>query len=151
MGLRNSLRSPLLSASLLISSIAVVLIVLPLFQKGCFMDGLIYQTVAYNYAIGESSFWNMKFTNTSMSYFCEQPPLYFYLSGNFFRIFGSGYPSDRIFTLLLMILSAWMGYFILKSVIKNPRALFLLFCFFLLCVPVICWSYANELIETLVN
>lgn len=125
------------------------LILSPLFQKGCFIDGMLYKTVAYNYAEGQGSFWSMKFTNTSMREFCEQPPLYFYLLGIFYKIFGDHYLTDRFFTLLLFLLFIFVFNEIIKRLFKNSVPYLLLSLFFLVAVPVFCWSYVNQVIEPL--
>jgi hypothetical protein len=151
MGFRNFFRSPTLTWTLLLAGAAILLIVLPLFQKGCFMDGLLYQTVAYNYSIGEAGFWKMKFTNTSMPFFCEQPPLYFYILGNFYKALGTGFLTDRLFTLSLLLFTLMLCHFCFRSQMARGTGYFLLFCFFGLAIPIISWTYGNELIETLVN
>ena len=110
---------------------------------------MLYKTVAHNYSEGQSSFWGMKFTNTSMSEFCEQPPLYFYLLGNFYSLFGDHYLTDRVFTLLLFILFAFILHGIIRQLFVRPRGFFLLAIFFFLAVPVFCWSYVNQVIEPL--
>ncbi|WP_317900218.1 ArnT family glycosyltransferase [Aurantibacillus circumpalustris] len=135
---------------LFLSSAVIVLIVAPLFQKGCFIDGMLYKTVSYNYAEGLASFWNMKFTDTSMTFFCEQPPLYFYLLSNFYKLFGVHYLTDRFFTLLLFIALTVLLHLILKLVFKKTQSYLLLTYFFLLAIPVFCWSYVNQVIEPLV-
>jgi 4-amino-4-deoxy-L-arabinose transferase-like glycosyltransferase len=151
MGFRNFFRSPTFTWTLLLTGAAILLIVIPLFQKGCFMDGLLYQTVAYNYSIGEAGFWKMKFTNTSMPFFCEQPPLYFYMLGNLYNAFGAGFLTDRLFTLSLLLLTLLLCHFAFRYQIAAGAGYFPLFCFFALTIPIISWTYDNELIETLVN
>lgn len=127
----------------------VFLILAPLFQQGCFIDGMLYKTVAYNYSEGLSSFWTMKFTNSSMTQFCEQPPLYFFLLGNFYKIFGDYYLVDRFFTLLLFLTFAFALNLIFKRLFKKPQPYFVLGIFILLSIPVYCWSYVNQIIEPL--
>ncbi len=127
----------------------LLLIIVPLFQKGTFIDGMLYKTVAYNYSIGESSFWNMKFTNTSMTFFCEQPPIYFFVLGNFYKLFGTHYLADRFFTLLLFIAFIFILKLIFKLLFPNKNGPFLLAIFMLVSIAVFCWSYANQVIEPL--
>lgn len=133
----------------LILSAFILLVLLPLFQKGTFIDGVLYKTVAFNDAHNSGQFWTMKYTDTCMPVFCEQPPLYPWLLGRFYAFFGDSYLVDRFFTLLLLVA---LGLVLWKSM-KTERAgvfsTWLLF-FFLLAVPVFCWSYVNQVIEPLV-
>ncbi|PBQ30768.1 hypothetical protein CNR22_02920 [Sphingobacteriaceae bacterium] len=144
-----SARSGFLAWVYFISAAFIVLILSPLFQKGCFIDGMLYKTVAYNYAEGLGSFWTMKFTNSSMVQFCEQPPFYFYLLGNFYKAFGDHYLVDRIFTLLLFLIFVFILNHIVKSLFRKPQLYFVLSIFILLSIPVFCWSYVNQIIEPL--
>ncbi len=132
-----------------LGAVFLILVLSPLFQKGCFIDGMLYKTVAYNYAEGLSSFWRMKFTNTSMSEFCEQPPLYFYLLGSFYKVFGDYYLVDRFFTLLLFVLFIFILRGIIKELFRRPMPYLLVSVFFVLSIPVFCWSYVNQAIEPL--
>lgn len=138
------------SVYLFLFSALLILIISPLFQRGCFIDGMLYKTVAYNYSQGLSSFWNMKYTDTCMSFFCEQPPLYFYLLGFFYKLFGTSYLVDRLFTFVLFIGFLYVLYAICQLLFKKNRAYFLLAVFFLLSIQVICWTVVNQVIETLV-
>lgn len=134
-----------------LASVFILLILLPLFQKGTFIDGMLYKTVAYNYAENLSSFWKMKFTDTCMSFFCEQPPLYFYLLGNFYKLFGVNVLTDKFFTFFLFLAMTGTLFLIIKQVFKHNGYYFFLSLFLLLAIPVICWSYNNQVIEPLVN
>ena len=112
---------------------------------------MLYKTVAYNYAQNLSGFWQMKFTNTSMPVFCEQPPLYFYLLGWFYKMMGTHYLSDRFFTLLLLLTFLFISNNIANKMLSGNIFLKWLFLFFILSIPVFCWSYVNQVIEPLVN
>lgn len=137
-------------AALFLAAAFIILIVLPLFQKGTFIDGELYKTVAYNYAINTSSFWNMKYTITCMPFFCEQPPLYPFLLGGFYKLFGSHYLIDRVFTLCLLLVFIVLIKKIIRELFLNTRFFYSLFLFMMVSVPVWCWSYVNQVIEPLV-
>jgi 4-amino-4-deoxy-L-arabinose transferase-like glycosyltransferase len=134
---------------LFIASILILLVIAPLFSQGLFIDGLLYKTVANNYFTGEGSFWNMKFTNTSMNPFYEQPPLFFFLNGLYYKIFGNSFLADKIFTLLLIIISGLLLNDICKKLFPEQNVKHLIWLQ-LLAVPVFCWAYMNQVIETLV-
>lgn len=137
--------------SFFLGSASLILIIIPLFQQGTFIDGLLYKTVAFNYAENLASFWNMKFTDSSMTFFCEQPPFYFFLLGLFYKLFGTYFLIDRIFTLLLFVSLIVLIYAIIKQIFQEVKANFLLTLFFLLATPVFCWSYVNQVIEPLLS
>lgn len=146
---KQQLVSPILLGYLLAVSAFVLMVVLPLFQGGTFIDGMLYKTVAYNHACANSTFWAMKFTNTSMRFFCEQPPLYFFMLGTFYKLFGMSLFSDRSFTLVLFILQAYVSFKIVKRGTSNHHFFFVLIQLLLLSIPVLCWSYVNQVIEPL--
>lgn len=148
--LLSRLSSPTVLAILFLLSAGIVLILSPLFQKGSFIDAMLYKTVAFNYAIEEGSFWSMKYTNTSMQFFCEQPPLYMYLLGNFYALFGTHFLVDRVFTFFQFLVFLYFLYRICSKLFTPVLPFFLLNLFLLLCIQVICWSFANQVIETMV-
>lgn len=111
---------------------------------------MLYKAVAFNNAKDAGNFWTMKFTNTCMSTYCEQPPLYSYLLGRVYALFGSYYLVDRIFTMVLALCLIVLIQRITSKVLKG-NFYFLLSLFFLLSVSVLCWSYANQVIEPLVS
>jgi hypothetical protein len=134
---------------LFIASILIVLIIAPLFSQGLFIDGLLYKTVANNYFTGEGSFWSMKFSNTSMNPFYEQPPFFFFLNGLYYRICGNSFLADKIYTFILVIISGWLLNGICKKLFPEPSIKYMVWLQ-LLAIPVFCWAYTNQVIETLV-
>jgi len=142
--------SPVVLAGLFLASAVLVLIVGPLFQKGSFIDAMLYKTVAFNYAIGEGSFWSMKYTNTSMTFFCEQPPFYIYALGNFYALFGSHFLVDRVFTFLQLCVFIFFLYRICLKLFTPALPFFLLNLFLLLTIQAVSWSFSNQVIETMV-
>lgn len=121
----------------------------PLFQKGTFIDGMLYKTVAFNKATTLNSFWQMSYTNTSMTNFCEQPPLYMYLLGVFYNFFGTYYLVDRFFTLLILIALYIFQGLIFKALNINVKTLKIFGIFLYATIPVFCWSVSNQVIEPL--
>ena len=139
-----------LYAILFLLSAVVLIIITPLFQKGTFIDGLLYQTVAYNASQHQATFWNMKFTDTSMSFFCEQPPLYFELLSWYYSLIPNRWWADHLFTLSLLILLIVFLAQLFKSLPVKTSAPTSLSLLFLVSIPVFCWSYANQILEPLV-
>jgi len=144
------LTSPAFLVAMFLCSALLVLVITPLFQKGSFIDAMLYKTVAFNFSIAEGSFWNMKYTNTSMTFFCEQPPLYIYLLGNFYKIFGSHYLVDRVFTFIQLGVFLFFLFRICQKLFVKALPFFLLNLLLLLSIQSVFWSFANQVIETLV-
>lgn len=135
-------------AAAFLFSALVLLIFLPLFQKGSFIDAMLYKTVALNLAEGKFGFWHMHYTATSMTFFCEQPPLYMYLLGKCYAWFGFDYRVDRAFSALQFFLFLYLLWSICSLLFPSRRrAFFLLALFLLLSIQSLCWSIAQQVIE----
>lgn len=137
-------------AALIIGAALIFLIIAPLFQKGLFIDGYLYKTVAINFSRGDSTFWHMKFTNTIMPDFFEQPPFFFCANGWWFRLFGNAFFADKLFTVFLLGITFYLLYKLLRLLVGNSPYLFITLLFFTLLVQVWCWTFVNQVIETLV-
>ena len=95
-------------------------IVLPqLFREGIFMDGSLYSAVAVNYARGEGTFWAPHFSQITMSFFHEQPPLLFGMLGTCFKIFGEHVLVERFYALGIFILSLFVYLSIWKKLFSE--------------------------------
>jgi len=139
------------SGYLFLSSFLLVFVITPLFQKGVFGDGLMYLAVAFNRYKGYGSFWKQRYSETSMSFFCEQPPLYFESLGWFYKIFGGAEVAEKIFTALLLFLTVLLSVKIWNKLTGGKRKdLAWLPALAMFCVPVFTWSYCNQVIETMV-
>lgn len=139
------------SGYLFLFSLLLVFVVTPLFQQGVFGDGIMYLTVAFNRFKGYGSFWEQHYSETSMSFFCEQPPLYFEALNGFYKIFGGAVIAEKVFTLVLLISTV-----VLTSIIwnrlntKKYKQLSWLPSLLLMLVPVYVWAFCNQVIETMV-
>ena len=60
-----------------------------LIQKGMFVDGLWYATIANNLSNGLGTFWQPMLTETMAPEFYSHPPLVFWLQSLFFDVFTS--------------------------------------------------------------
>lgn len=143
----NFLKKKYLPLDLLLFSAFLFLFVAPLFQQGLFIDGLLYKTVANNYFRGEGEFWSMKFSDVTMTPFYEQPPLFFAVTAYFYHLFGNSFLADKFLTLLMLIGVV----VVLKKVnrlLSNEPLMHRVSLLFFLGIPVIAWSFANQVIET---
>ena len=138
---------------LLTTALAVFLVCLPLFQDGMFIDGIQYAAVARNLARGVGSFWNPVLAQNSvagLNSFHEHPPLVFFIQALFFKAFGlnSIYP-ERIYCLFTFLVTACFIGLIWRKIFEGKGALglwWLPIALWLL-MPVVFWSYANDIQE----
>jgi 4-amino-4-deoxy-L-arabinose transferase-like glycosyltransferase len=136
---------------LLTLSFILLLVISQLVQDGIFNDGVLYISVSKNLAEGLGTFWDPHF-NKVWPVFREQPPLYFGLLAIFFKIFGTGMYTERIFCFTCMLLTAFFINKIWKKVMlrNNPNMVqqgwfpILLW----ISVPVCFWAYSNHVEET---
>jgi len=135
---------------LFIISLFFILIIRDLFRDGMFMDGMIYATIANNLANGLGTFWNPIFGQTIMHDFHGQPPLLFGIEAIFFKILGSSLYVERIYGLLVVLMTVFLIYKLWKCFFnERPEVnIFWLAVLFLLCIPVCFWAYSNNLEES---
>lgn len=138
----------------LITFSAVVLLVLPwLISDGMFMDGQQYACVAMNMAAGKGNFWFPVFTEIGVggySTFHEQAPLMFGLQSLFFKVLGNGFLTERIYGFCMLIVTILLMFKISKLLIKlkliDKFYAFLPVLLWII-VPVVHWSFANNVVE----
>lgn len=132
------------------ASVFIFLVVSSLIQDGMFMDGLIYATVAKNFANGQGTWWNLYLNNSGFASYHDQPPLTLWIQAFFFKVLGNGMYTERIYCFItsvvtaLMILLVWR-----KKYEHNPGLVSISWLPVLMwiIIPVCFWSYANNLQE----
>lgn len=92
---------------LLAITVFIWLIVFPLFQLGMFTDGVLYASIARNFYLGQGNCWNIYSHEPTGIIFHEQPPLVFWMQSFFFTLLGDTIYPERIYSLLLILLSAF--------------------------------------------
>jgi 4-amino-4-deoxy-L-arabinose transferase-like glycosyltransferase len=116
------------------------------FSQGMFMDGLWYASISRNLSEGIGSFWNLAFTQTLYPEFHEHPPLAFGLQSLIFRVFGDHFLVERVYSLLMTLISASLIWAIWKQLTRNYSTAWIpIFIFFT--IPVIWWSTSNNMLE----
>lgn len=136
---------------LLTFAVITALVVSQLIQDGVFMDGMLYISVSKNLADGLGTFWNPHFSQTSMSSFHEQPPLYFGLLALFYKVFGSSMYVERLFCFVCYSITAvyihkiWKKIYYQNTEIAENSWLPILFW---TSIPVCFWAYTNHVEET---
>jgi 4-amino-4-deoxy-L-arabinose transferase-like glycosyltransferase len=133
-------------------SIFIILVLYTLFQDGMFMDGLQYACVSKNLANGEGTFWFPYLSSTwqkqEVNAFMEHPPIVFWLQSLFFKVLGDSIYTERIYSLITAILTA---FFIVKIwLLTAPdklKKLSWLPLIIWITIPVVYWSYQNNMHE----
>lgn len=94
------------SLLLLVAALFSALVLPALFMDGMFNDGVFYAAISRNLAEGHGTIWNMYFSDTYYPEMHEQPPLMFVLQAGFFKIFGNGIYTERIYCTVTAIISS---------------------------------------------
>lgn len=120
-----------------------------LVHDGMFLDGITYSAISNNLANGYGSYFDPHYTKLLYPHFHEHPPFVFIIHSFFFKIFGSSFVTERIYCLFISLLTivgiiqCWRlftNYTALKAYGWLPVILWL-------SIPVVSWSYKNNLLE----
>ena len=85
-----------------------------LVTQGMFGDGLLYASIARNLAEGKGMLWAPWFSTgywidfASGAPYFENPPLMIWMQAGFFRLLGEGWWVEKLYSLFLFILNAWL-------------------------------------------
>ena len=96
-----------------------ILLLPKVFQQGIFFDGLIYSSVSNNMANGQGSFWDPSYSQTIWLHFHEHPPLALGLQSIFIKVFNGAFFAEKLYSLLMGILSIIFIIKIWKSAFKE--------------------------------
>lgn len=129
---------------LIILSLFLLLISPNFLSRGMFIDGIVYSNFSKNFALGLGSFLHPYFSPTYLLNFKSHPPMFFFIEGLFFKIFGLDFYIEKVFSVLCILIS---GFLMVKLYIKlGFKVSFLPFLFFV-SIPLIFWSATNNIIE----
>ena len=123
-------------------------------QDGMFMDGQIYAVVSHNLANGFGSFWFPTFSKHYMPDYSEQLPLFFGVQAIFFKLLGNGMYTERIFSFLMAVITAFNISLIWKLFYHDDirkKDMNWLPIFYWVMIPVISWSYTQNVEEVLMS
>lgn len=138
------------NALVLIVLALLITIFLPsLVHQGMFLDGITYSAISKNLASGIGSCFAPHYTKVLYPVFYEHPPLVFIIQSYFFSIFGNGFYTENIFSLCIILISV-SGIFLcwrLLSGSEVERRNFWLPILLWLSIPIVAWSYKNNLLE----
>ncbi len=98
-----------------------------LVPQGLFGDGLLYASMARNLAEGKGSMWAPWFSSgywldfASGAPYFENPPLMIWLQAVFFRVLGDHWWVEKLYSLLLLVLNAWLITRIWETPLRGTR------------------------------
>src|SRR4051812_40741405 len=123
----------------------IALTVPRMWQRGMFLDGLIYASVSRNLAIGDGTVWAPAHTATDGAPFFEHPPLGFVLEAVGFRLAGDSFLVERGFSLLFFGLHALIIMAIWRQLM--PAGYDWLPLLFWILPEVVTWAVVNNMLE----
>lgn len=129
-------------------------LILPvLVMDGMFMDGVLYAAVSKNLANGYGSMWWLRFSEFGFAEhvtFHEHPPLIFWIQSVFFKLFGDGMYTERIYSFFTCLFTAFLMIKTWKLITKGDKNLTKmswLAIFLWMLIPVAFWAYQNNIQE----
>lgn len=139
-----------ISPTQLVGLLGAIVVSTKLFTKGMFMDGTIYAAVSRNLSIGLGNFWTPYYTAGSLTQFHEHPPLFFGLESLFFFVFGDHLFVERLFDLMVYLLTLWMVVKIWNRITSSSQDAWkpLLLLIF---IPDFIWVHQNNMLEALMG
>ncbi|MFK7924211.1 MAG: ArnT family glycosyltransferase [Bacteroidia bacterium] len=132
---------------LLTIAVAMFLFLPNLFREGMFIDGIFYAILSRNLAEGYGSFWAPFFSETYEPVFYAHPPFAIWLESLFFRMLGTAYWVENIFSVLIWSISAVLITQIWQKLLPQWRAYAWLAVLSWLIVPRVFWSFGNNMLE----
>ena len=133
---------------LIVSALFFGMISPNLLSDGMFMDGVLYATISRNLAENLGSFWDLHLTDTLAPHFHGHPPFAFGLQSLFFRVLGDNLITERLYSLLTFLITAFIMRGIWKQLVdeqyKNMSWLPILLW---VSVPIVTWAAPNNILE----
>ena len=131
---------------LLLIGMVLILLSSSLLTEGMFLDGVTYACISRNMAEGLGTFWNPHYTQTIGPVFHSHPPLAFGLEALAFRLLGDYWWVEKLYSLLSFFFTALLIALIWKRTTNNLRWAWLPLLLWI-CVPVVTWCAANNMLE----
>ena len=129
-------------ALLIVVSLFLIMLAPELFSEGMFMDGLIYSSVSRNLAEGIGTIWEPSFSQDYGASFYGHPPLMFVLQAFFFNLFGDYFWVERLFPLMVSLLTVVGIHTAWKSLGGTSTNSWF---------PVLLWIFMNEVVWACAN
>ena len=131
---------------LLLIGIVLILMSKSLLTEGMFFDGVTYASISRNMAEGQGTFWNPHYTQTLYPEFRQHPPLALGMEALCFKAFGDHLFIERLYSVLMFLLSGLLIALIWKRMTNNIRWAWIPLLFWV-AMPVVTWCATNNMIE----
>jgi 4-amino-4-deoxy-L-arabinose transferase-like glycosyltransferase len=123
--------------------------IVPLWMYGVFDDGVFYSCISRNLAFdSQMTIWDLKISNALDNCFNGHPPMLFWIQSLFFKVLGDVYWLERVFSLIMALLTIPLIHKCWKLFNKESGNLAV---FFWLCIPIVGWCYANNMLENVLT
>jgi 4-amino-4-deoxy-L-arabinose transferase-like glycosyltransferase len=122
-------------------------------QRGMFVDGVTYASIARNLAEGRGTFWNPFYTDTLYPQFHQHPAVGLWLQSLWFQALGDHLIVERAYSVTAAAITALLIAAIWRVLAGEPnrrRHDWLPVAFWIL-VPVVSWSIVGNMLETTVS
>jgi 4-amino-4-deoxy-L-arabinose transferase-like glycosyltransferase len=122
-------------------------------QRGMFVDGVTYASIARNLAEGRGTFWTPFYTDTLYPQFHQHPALGLWLQSLWFRALGDHLIVERAYSLTAAAITALLVAAIWRATASESGGRqhdWLPVAFWIL-VPVVSWSIVGNMLETTVS
>ena len=132
----------------------LIIIILPfLIQEGMFVDGVTYSALSKNLAHDIGSPWAPRFDNIISPPFYSHPPLVFIIQSYFFKLFGDGFYTERIYNFCLVLLTIYgmLLFWRLMNAAHDIQKMGWLLIFVWMCIPLASWTFKNNMLENTVS
>ena len=117
-------------------------------SDGMFMDGVLYATISRNLAENLGSFWDLHLTDTLAPHFHGHPPFAFVLQSLFFRLLGDNLITERLYSLLTLLITAFIIRGIWKQLVDEQyKKMSWLPLLLWVSVPIVTWAAPNNILE----
>ncbi len=119
--------------------------IVPLLMLGTFDDGVFYASISRNlvYEPG-TTIWDLKVANFLDPAFNGHPPFAFWLQALFFAVLGDWFWVERFYSLCCAAITAYLLWSLAALFRRDTAPLAV---FFWLLIPLVGWSYANNMLE----
>lgn len=122
-----------------------------LVQRGMFLDGVTYATMSRNFAERIST--TQKPMYTDLYPFYEQPVLGFLIQSVFYKILGNSIYVEKIFSMLMAVLSL-IGLVLCWKIFTKKTSI--LFSFWMpaliwITIPLVSWTFSNNMLESIIT
>ncbi len=131
---------------MLVAGVFLILVGAPMLSEGMSLDGVVYASISRNMAEGIGSFWSPHYTQSIGSVFQSHPPLSFGMEALLFRLLGDHLYVEKLYSLLMLLLSGLLIALIWKRTTNNLRWAWLPLLFWL-SIPLVSWSAVNNMLE----